>query len=71
MGVGVGVGVGDGVGVGVGDGVGVGVGVAKSKNTSLEARSTAPSEVTIGGFKVRAISGVDSSKLKIKKTFNN
>ena len=45
--------------------------VAKSKNTSLEARSTAPSEVTVGGFKVRAISGVDSSKLKIKKTFNN
>jgi len=45
--------------------------VAKSKNTSLEARSTAPSEVTIGGFKVRAISGVDSSKLKIKKTFKN
>ena len=45
--------------------------VAKSKNTNLEARSTAPSEVTVGGFKVRAISGVDSSKLKIKKTFNN
>ena len=45
--------------------------VANSKNTSLEARSTAPSEVTVGGFKVRAISGVDSSKLKIKKTFNN
>ena len=45
--------------------------VASSKNTSSEARSTAPSEVTVGGFKVRAISGVDSSKLKIKKTFNN
>ena len=45
--------------------------VASSKNTSPEARSTAPSEVTVGGFKVRAISGVDSSKLKIKKTFNN
>lgn len=45
--------------------------VASSKNTSAEARSTAPSEVTVGGFKVRAISGVDSSKLKIKKTFNN
>ena len=45
--------------------------VASSKNTNLEARSTAPSEVTVGGFKVRAISGVDSSKLKIKKTFNN
>ena len=45
--------------------------VAKSKNTSTEARSTAPSEVTVGGFKVRAISGVDSSKLKIKKTFKH
>ena len=45
--------------------------VASSKNTSAEARSTAPSEVTVGGFKVRAISGVDSSKLKIKKTFKN
>ena len=45
--------------------------VASSKNTSAEARSTAPSEVSVGGFKVRAISGVDSSKLKIKKTFNN
>jgi len=45
--------------------------VASSKNTSAGARSTAPSEVTVGGFKVRAISGVDSSKLKIKKTFNN
>jgi hypothetical protein len=45
--------------------------VAKSKNTSAEARSTAPSEVTVGGFKVRAISGVDSSKLKIKKTFKH
>ena len=45
--------------------------VAKSKNVSSEARSTAPSEVSIGGFKVKAISGVDSSKLRIKKTFNN
>ena len=45
--------------------------VAKSKNVSSEARSTAPSEVSIGGFKVKAISGVDSSKLRIKKTFKN
>ena len=45
--------------------------VAKSKNISSEARSTAPSEVSIGGFKVKAISGVDSSKLRIKKTFKN
>lgn len=41
--------------------------VAKSKNVSTEARATAPSDVTIGGFKVKAISGVDSSKLKIKR----
>lgn len=45
--------------------------VAKSKNISEGVRSTAPSEVSIGGFKVKAISGVDSSKLRIKKTFNN
>ena len=45
--------------------------VASSKNVSSEARSTAPTDVTIGGMKVKAISGVDSSKLRIKKTFNN
>ena len=45
--------------------------VASSKNVSTEARSTAPTDVTIGGMKVKAISGVDSSKLRIKKTFNN
>lgn len=45
--------------------------VASSKNVSTEARSTAPTDVTIGGMKVRAISGVDSSKLRIKKSFNN
>tara|TARA_R110001599_G_scaffold195209_1_gene391560 strand:+ start:688 stop:1821 length:1134 start_codon:yes stop_codon:yes gene_type:complete len=45
--------------------------VASSKNVSAEARSTAPTDVTIGGMKVKAISGVDSSKLRIKKTFNN
>ena len=42
--------------------------IAKSKNVSTEARSTAPTDVTIGGFKVKAVSGVDSSKLRIKKT---
>jgi hypothetical protein len=41
--------------------------IAKSKNVSTEARSTAPTDVTVGGLKVRAISGVDSSKLRIKK----
>jgi len=45
--------------------------VASSKNVNTEARSTAPTDVTIGGMKVKAISGVDSSKLRIKKTFNN
>ena len=45
--------------------------MANSKNVSTEGRSTAPTDVTIGGFKVKAISGVDSSKLRIKKSFNN
>jgi hypothetical protein len=44
--------------------------MAKSKNTTVEARSTAPSDVTIGGFQVRSINGVDSSKLRIKKKIN-
>jgi hypothetical protein len=39
--------------------------MAKSKNIDTEIR-TSP-DVTIGGFKVRAISGDDSSKLRIKK----
>jgi hypothetical protein len=41
--------------------------VASSKNVSTEARSTAPSDINIGGIRVKAISGVDSSKLRIKK----
>ena len=45
--------------------------LAKSKNINLEPRKTASGEVFIGGLKVKAISGFDSSKLKIKKkTFN-
>jgi hypothetical protein len=44
--------------------------MANSKNTTTEARSTAPSDVTIGGFQVRSINGVDSSKLRIKKKIN-
>ena len=40
---------------------------AKSKNISNETRSSAPSDVFINGLKVKAINGVDSSKLKIKK----
>ena len=44
---------------------------AKSKNISNEARATAPSDVFVGGLKVKSISGLDSSKLKIKtRKFN-
>ena len=45
--------------------------MAKSKNITTEPRKTAPGEMFVGGLKVKAISGIDSSKLKIKrKTFN-
>mgnify|MGYP001454129389 FL=1 len=45
--------------------------MAKSKNISNEPRQSASGEVYIGGLKVKAISGADSSKLKIKtKKFN-
>ena len=45
--------------------------MAKSKNISNEPRQTNSGEVYIGGLKVKAISGADSSKLKIKtKKFN-
>ena len=40
--------------------------MAKSKNISNEPRTTSNGEVFINGMKVRAISGVDSSKLKIR-----
>jgi hypothetical protein len=39
---------------------------AKSKNISKEARTEVPGDIFINGFKVRAISGNESSKLKIK-----
>lgn len=43
---------------------------AKSKNISGEARkSLAGQDVFVNGIKVKAINGVDSSKLKIKKKF--
>ena len=46
--------------------------IDKSKNISTEPRATADGNVFINGLKVRAISGLDSSKLKIKKkTFKN
>jgi hypothetical protein len=45
--------------------------VSKSKNPSINTAREAPKDVFIGGLKVRAISGTDSSKLKIKtKKFN-
>jgi len=46
--------------------------VAKSKNITTEPRQTASGEVFINGLKVKAISGLDSSKLKIQtKKFKN
>ena len=46
--------------------------VAKTKNITTEPRQTAPGDVFVKGLKVRAISGLDSSKLKIRtKKFNN
>jgi hypothetical protein len=45
--------------------------MAKSKNISTEPRQTASGDVFVNGLKVKAISGLDSSKLKIKtKKFN-
>jgi len=44
---------------------------ARTKNISNEPRATAPSDVYVSGYKVKAVSGLDSSKLKIKtKNFN-
>ena len=46
--------------------------VAKSKNVQTEIRESPSGEVFVNGLKVKAISGIDSSKLRIKKkTFNN
>jgi len=39
---------------------------AKSKNINEEVRNTTPGDIFINGLKVRAINGVDTSKLKIK-----
>ncbi len=45
--------------------------MTKSKNISTEPRQTAQGEVFINGLKVKAISGADSSKLKVKtRKFN-
>jgi hypothetical protein len=42
--------------------------VAKSNNIATEPRQNA-SELNLGGFKVKAVNGVDSSKLRIQKRF--
>lgn len=44
--------------------------LAKSNNITTEHRPTASGEIMVNGFKVKAINGVDSTKLKIKKSFN-
>ena len=44
---------------------------AKSKNINNETRSTASSDIFVNGLKVKAINGVDSSKLKFKRKINN
>ena len=45
--------------------------VAKSKNIKEDIRTTPNTDVFVGGLKVKAISGLDSSKLKIKtRKFN-
>ena len=41
--------------------------VAKSKNITTEPRATQDGNVFVGGLKVKSISGLDSSKLKIQK----
>ena len=46
--------------------------VEGSKNPSAAVRQEGTQDIFIGGLKVRAIDGVSSSKLKIKKSkFNN
>jgi len=41
--------------------------VAKSKNISNEPRTTSTGDVYLNGLRVKAITGVDSSKLRVKK----
>jgi hypothetical protein len=45
--------------------------VAKSNNITTTPRQTSTGEIFVNGFKVKAINGVDSTKLKIKSKFNN
>ena len=45
--------------------------IAKSKNISDDVRPSPSGDVFVNGLKVKAISGLDSSKLKIKtRKFN-
>ena len=44
--------------------------VAKSKNINSEVRNNAPEDIYINGLRVKAVSGIDSSKLKIKTRKN-
>lgn len=44
---------------------------AKSNNIQTAPRQTSTGEIFVNGFKVKAINGVDSTKLKIKNKFNN
>ena len=44
---------------------------AKSNNINAAPRQAASGEIFVNGFKVKAINGVDSTKLKIKNKFNN
>ena len=43
---------------------------AKSKNINQDARSTTPGDLFINGLKVKAVNGVDSSKLRVKSKKN-
>ena len=45
--------------------------MAKSNNINAEPRPSANGDVFIGGLKVKAVNGVDSSKLKFKKRKKN
>jgi hypothetical protein len=44
---------------------------AKSNNISADVRQTAPGDVFVNGIKVKAVNGIDSSRLKIKTLNKN
>ena len=44
---------------------------AKSNNITTTPRQSASGEIFVNGFKVKAVNGVNSTKLKIKNKFNN